>query len=186
MDTKEERNRQGEKEKERKRNGAERAKSDGVGRASDGRRDGRLDSITWRTILPRRHCLLEHLLGFSWFGTSSAPYPVSRYTTIFCLPTITPTTTKKMRTRRRMKMRTTMARTMLPICLVDLGILGWREYILESLFHIDETRIRIAWSWHSYYIRGSIFFRTCNVEIFGGFRRWWYSLMVPGSLPSAK
>lgn len=43
----------------------------GVGRASDGRRDGRLDSITWRTILPRRHCLLEHLLRFSWFGTPS-------------------------------------------------------------------------------------------------------------------
>lgn len=70
MDTREERNRV----KERKRNEAERAKSDGVGRASDGRRDGRLDSITWRTILPRRHCLLEHLLGFSWFGTPSVPY----------------------------------------------------------------------------------------------------------------
>lgn len=48
-----------------------RVEPDKVGRASDGRRDGRLDSITWRTILPRRHCLLEHLLGFSWFGTPS-------------------------------------------------------------------------------------------------------------------
>jgi len=44
---------------------------DGVGRASDSRRDGRLDSITWRTILLRRHCLLEHLLRFSRSGTPS-------------------------------------------------------------------------------------------------------------------
>lgn len=43
----------------------------GVGRASDGRRDGRLDSITWRTILLRRHCLYEHLLRLSWSGTPS-------------------------------------------------------------------------------------------------------------------
>jgi hypothetical protein len=64
--------REREREKERRREYATKREELGrVGRASDGRRDGRLDSITWRTILPRRHCLLEHLLGFSWFGTSS-------------------------------------------------------------------------------------------------------------------
>lgn len=61
----------GERERERENAAKRRVEPDGVGRASDGRRDGRLDSITWRTILPRRHCLLEHLLGFSWFGTPS-------------------------------------------------------------------------------------------------------------------
>lgn len=98
--------------------------------------------VGWIQLLGEQYCLAVIVCsstcsGFPGLGPRAYRITVSRYTTIFCLPTITPTTT---RTRARMKMRATMTRTATrPIRLVDLGILGRREYILGSSFYIDET-----------------------------------------------
>lgn len=74
--------------------------------------------VGWIQLLGEQYCLAVIVCsstcsGFPGLGPRAHHITVSRYTTIFCLPTITPTTTKKTKTRRRMKMRTTMTRTML-------------------------------------------------------------------------
>lgn len=122
----------------------------GVGRASDGRRDGRLDSITWRTILPRRHCLLEHLLRFSWFGTPSTVSRVPLHHDILfaCYNTDDDddddgnSDGDEDEEQARMRTRMAIARIATRVSrLVDLGFLGV-EGPLEPSFRTDKTRVR--------------------------------------------
>lgn len=124
----------------------------GVGRASDGRRDGRLDSITWRTILPRRHCLLEHLLRFSWFGTPSTVSRVPLHHDILfaCYNTDddddddgnSDGDEDEDEEQARMRTRMAIARIATRVSrLVDLGFLGV-EGPLGPSFRTDKTRVR--------------------------------------------
>ncbi|EZA52617.1 hypothetical protein X777_08100 [Ooceraea biroi] len=97
--------------------------------------------VGWIQLLGEQYCLAVIVCsstcsGFPGLGPR-APYPVSRYTTIFCLSAITPTTTTM-----RKKMRTKMARTATPpILLVDLGVLSDKSP-LKSAFYTDKTQTR--------------------------------------------
>lgn len=107
--------------------------------------------VGWIQLLGEQYCLAVIVCSSTCSGFPSlgprAPYPVSRYTTIFCLLAITPTTTMTTTetataTRTRMRTRMAIARIATRVSrLVDLGFLGV-EGPLGPSFRTDKTRVR--------------------------------------------
>jgi len=139
-----------ERERERKREGENTQRS---GRSSVESAEHRMAEgmVGWIQLLGEQYCLAVIVCsstcsGFPGLGPR-APYPVSRYTTIFCLSAITPTTTTTTMSTMRKTMRKTARKTMRiengeDCHSSDSPRRSRDENPLEPAFHTDKTRAR--------------------------------------------
>jgi len=153
--------------------------------------------VGWIQLLGEQYCFAVIVCsstcsGFPGLGPL-ASYPMSRYTMIFCLFAITPTTTRtemrtriRIRTKTRTRMMTSMVKT--AVCLVGVSI---------HKSHLRPLLIKRRMHWTSYVSWFlTLFHRELNdnssarATYWDSWRRWWnvasgaYSIPTcPGTAP---
>lgn len=155
--------------------------------------------VGWIQLLGEQYCFAVIVCtstcsGFPGLGPL-ASYPMSRYTTIFCLLAITPSTTMtrtetRMRMRTRMKMTRTRTKTRTSTvrtaaCLVDLGI---HESRLRPSFCIDKTSNWIGYV--PWFLALTLFSSresngsSARATSWDFWRRWWNVASGADSIPT--